>query len=60
MFRIGLNEFEYNLDLIDPKYRFVKNSESYSLQYEKLFGWIDSLIHYEEDLINKSIKKEKI
>jgi len=57
--KIGLNKFEYNLDLIDRKFRFVKDN-FHSLKYEKLFGWIDNLITYEKDIVkNNSFKREK-
>jgi hypothetical protein len=59
MSKIGLNKFEYNLDLINQKYRFINSDGFHGLEYEKIFGCVDTLINYEEELIEKSIKKEK-
>ena len=58
--KIGLDKFEYNLDLINQKYRFVNSDSFDGIEYEKLFGCVDTLINYEKDLIEESIKKEKL
>ena len=50
LYNIGLEIFDYNLDIVDKKYRFLDNKNSYQLQYEKYFGWVESIILDEKKL----------
>tara|TARA_B100000315_G_C14241736_1_gene435632 strand:- start:115 stop:645 length:531 start_codon:yes stop_codon:yes gene_type:complete len=52
---IGLNKFDYNLNIINRKYRFLGKKYSHELQYENFFGWIDSIISDEKEITQSQI-----
>ncbi len=53
---IGLNTFNYNLTIINQKFRFSENN-SHQLQYAKYFGWIEKIISDEITLIKNSVRE---
>ena len=50
---IGINKYDYDLTIINPKYRFSSNN-SYQLGYEKYFGWIENIISDEKKITENS------
>ena len=46
---IGLEKFDYNLDIIRTKHRYLEEHSTH-LQYDEFFGGIDSLLSFERTL----------
>ena len=57
LLQIGLPPFDYKLDIINQKHRFIDGKNSYQLQYEELFGWIETIISDETKLITDLQRK---
>jgi hypothetical protein len=47
---IDLEKFEFNLDLLSNKPRYLGGEQITHLQYEDFFGCLDPLISYERSL----------
>jgi len=54
LYNIGLHKFDYNLKIISKKNRFLDSKDNYKFQFEKLFGWIENIIMYENKITKKS------
>jgi hypothetical protein len=50
--QIGLSNFEYNLDIVSAKNRFLGEEHISALQLDKFFGGIDSLLSFEKKITN--------
>ena len=50
--KIGLDKFSYDLKIINPDYRFINTKDSKQLNFNKYFGWIESLVSDESKIIN--------
>ena len=48
--QIGLSNFEYNLDIVNTKNRFLGEEHISTLQLDKFFGGIDSLLSFEKTI----------
>ena len=46
---LGLEKFDYNLDIISTKHRYLEEHSTH-LQYDDFFGGIDSLLSFERTL----------
>ena len=47
---IGLGKFDYDLNIVSAKHRFLGDEHITYLQYEDFFGCIDSLLSFERSL----------
>ena len=50
--QIGLSNFEYNLDIISTKHRYLGEKNITPFQFEFFFGGIDSLLSFEKTITN--------
>ena len=51
---IGLEKFDYDLNIISTKYRYLGDERITYLQYENFFGCIDPLLSFERKLTDES------
>jgi hypothetical protein len=47
---IGLGEFNYDLNVVDTKHRYLGEEHITHLRYEDFFGCIDPLLSFEKTL----------